>query len=133
MSLIEATLASVDSACPQKGDVLEAVLKDKRFIDKCRYYKMFKEWCTGGCSSDYYRAKMSNLILHQNNPDLLRLCAKFAKLPPMQYHDSYDRSSLNQSQFSILKECGFLTESPKVGLRLVSIDQNIRDLSQWVL
>lgn len=133
MSLIEKTLTVVDSQCPNKSAILDAVLSDRKFIDKCKYYKMFVEWCQGGCGSDYYRAKMSNLILHQDNPELLRLCAKFAKVPPMSYSDSYDRSRLNQSQFSILKDCGFFLDTPKIGIRTVSVDPKVKELSQWII
>lgn len=133
MSLIEDALAHVESACPCKGAILDAILRNRRFIDQCRYYRMFTDWCQGGCGSDYYRAKMSNLILHQDNPELMRLCAKFAKLPPMQYSDEYERSKLGSQQLAILKECGFVMCSPTVGIRVMMVDRDIKELSKWIL
>lgn len=133
MELIEDTLAHVDAACPVKGEILEAVLRDKRFVTKCQRYKMLKDWCDGGCGSDYYRAKMSNLILHQSDPELLQLCSLFAKLPPMAYKDSYPKGKLNNSQVLLLKNCGFSVTALQSGIRVMAVDSDVKKYSEWVL
>lgn len=133
MERIDGVLGAIDYSCPCKGDILDAALQDKNLIDHCRYYRMFVEWCNGGCGSDYYRAKMSNLILHHDDPALLSLCSKFAKLPPMQYKDSYERGRISSTQFSILKECGFELDSSKLGVRLVTVNPKVKEYSQWIL
>ena len=132
MNNIESVLSAIDIACPVKCDILEIAFTDKNFINKCKNYKMFTEWCSG-TGSDYYRIKMSNLILYQNNPDLLKLCSKFAQMTPMKYNDSYERSKLNQAQFNILKSCGFSLNSPKLGLRVVSVEPKVKEFSKWIL
>lgn len=133
MNLIENTLAHVDAACPIKGEILDAVLKNKKLIEQCHNHKMFYEWCQGGCGSDYYRAKMSNLILHQNNPELMSLCSLFAKLPPMPYKERYERARLNSSQFTLLKNCGFSLDTSQLGVRTVAVSPDVKKYCQWVL
>lgn len=133
MKLIEDTLSQVDASCPVKGEILEAVLKDKTLVVKCQRYKMLKDWCEGGCGSDYYRTKMSNLILHQNNPELLNLCSLFAKLPPMQYQDSYPKGKLNNSQVLLLKKCGFSLSSLQSGIRAITVEPNVKKYSEWII
>lgn len=130
---IEKIMIKVDPSCPYKNRVLELALTNRTFMDKCRYHKMFIEWCNGESGSDYYRAKMSSLILHQDDPALLRLCSKFAKLPPMQYNNTYERSKLNSTQFSILKECGYFLDDSKVGLRTVTVDNDVKEFYRWIL
>lgn len=133
MRVIEDTLQHVDGACPDKGAVLDAVLKDKKFVTKCQRYKMFLGWCEGGTGSDYYRAKMSYLILHQNNPELMNLCSLFAKLPPMKAEDQYQKSKLNSSQVLLLKNCGFFVSTSQAGARLLEVDPDVKQLSKWII
>lgn len=132
LAIVNKISTAIDPDCPCKNKIIEVALRRKGFIEACRKLNIFKHWFNTGCKSEYYKVKISNLILYQNEPDMLKFYSALSGLAPMQYQDAYIKKKLSAQQLSILKHLGYKVNNDILGIRTLVVDQEMQEYSQWI-
>jgi len=99
--------------------MLEICSKDKKFIDKCRNYKIMKDFTDKFITTDDIKTKISNAMI--NNEDIIfyNMLLAYGQNKVSTYYVSTPDKLL----LKILKECGF-----KKGTKEVICNDSVKDL-----
>lgn len=126
-----------DCSSQIKADILQHSLKDREFIQKCRYYKFLHHFTTGLFDDTDIKHKVSQSVIANNSKDL-HFFNLLLTLADEKIHDEYYPSAVNKDKQLkyILSMCGYGTtkiDSPEViGQRLFKIDNKIKQYFLYI-
>lgn len=133
IALIDSKLENVQSEI--KKEILELTISDPSFIEKCKYYKITKNYLTKEYNDNDIKNLISTSIINNNNEDLyfynILLTIKH------EFLDYYNLGSINKDKkFKyIIDKCGYkyITASGSIiGSRYYQFDKNVKKYFQYI-
>jgi len=121
-----------------RKELLKNYLKDKKFIKKCKFYKIFKELSLGLITKDDIRIKISQIIMYDRaNVDDIEVLNDMIKCNEKNLQDIYPIIYVkNKERFKkLLLDCGYMVYNKDVdrfGERNWEICREVKQFSEFV-